>query len=66
MLGTIEAKEGGLPEDAVGLGAAVRIWLEVAVMVCASTTGNAKNIETIDNLAIARVRRLYCLISLCS
>ena len=59
MLGTIEAKEGGLAEDAVGLRAAVMIWLEVAVMVCDSTTGNAKNIQITDDLAIARARRLY-------
>ena len=66
MLGTMEEKEGGVTEDAVGLRAAVRIWLEVAVMVCASTTGNAKSIQITDDLAIARARRLYCLISLCS
>lgn len=59
MLGTIEAKEVGLAEDAVGLRAAVIIWLEVAVMVCASTTGNAKNIPITDDLAIARTGRLY-------
>lgn len=59
MLGTIEANEGGLTEDAVGLRAAVRIWLEVAGMVCASTTGNAKNIQTTDDLAIAPAGRLY-------
>ena len=59
MLGTIEAKEGGLAEDAVGLRAAVIIWLDVAVMVCASTTGNAKNTQITDDLAIARAGRLY-------
>ena len=59
MLGTIEAKEGGLVEDAVGLRAAVMIWLEGAVMVCASITGNAKNMEITDGLAITRARRLY-------
>ena len=59
MLGTIEAKEGGLAEDAVGLRAAVIIWLEVAVMICASTTGNAKKIQITDDLAIARAGRLY-------
>ena len=59
ILGTIEAKEGGLAEDAVGLRAAVMIWLEVAVMVCDSITGNANNIQITDDLAIARARRLY-------
>ena len=28
-------------------------------MVCASTTGNAKNIQTTDDLAIAGAGRLY-------
>ena len=56
MLGTIEANVGGLAEDAVGLRVAVR--MEVAVMICASTTGSAKNIHTIDDLAIARAGHL--------
>lgn len=59
ILGTIEAKEGALAEDAVRLRAAVMIGLEVAVMVCASTAGNANNIPNTDDLAIAGARRLY-------
>ena len=66
MLGTMEAKEGRLAEDAVGLRAGVRSWLEGAGMVCASTTGNAKNIQITDDLVVAWARRLYCLILLCS
>ena len=58
MLGTIEAKEGVLAEDAVGLRAAVMIGLEAAVMVCASAAGNTRNIQNTDDLAIVRARRL--------